>query len=94
MKLNTENDLGKGNVGLRLSNIKEKTCRTKTNKKIFIRKSTTDVKSNFKFLSPDKKVNKFRVSNKFRYKKSHKCLLGIEEEDYKNNNVKIKIFIC
>ena len=94
LKLNTENDLGKGNEGLKVSNKKEKTCRTKTNKKIFIIKSTTDVKSNFKFLSPDKKVNKYRVSNKFRYKKSHKCLLGIEEEDYKNNNVKIKIFIC
>ena len=91
MKLNTENDLGKGNEGLRVSNKKD---RTKTNKKIFIRKSTTDVKPNFKFLSSEKNVNKFRVLNKFKYKKSHNCLLGIEEEDYKNNNIKIKIFIC
>ena len=70
-KLNTEKDIGKPNEGLRISiksNKKQKVLKTKTNKKIITRKSTSDIKSNYKYFSPEK-LNKFRVSNKFKLKK-------------------------
>ena len=93
LKLNTENDFGRVKEGLRISNKKDKLFRTKTNKKIITRKSTSDVKSNYKFFSPDK-FNKFKLSNKYKFKKSHKFLLDIGEEDYINENNNIKIIIC
>ena len=93
-KLNTENNIGGANEGLRISiksNKKQKTLRTKTSKKIITRKSSSDARSKYKFFSPEK-LGKLRVSNKFKLKKIHKYLLDIGEENYNKNN--IKVFIC
>ena len=82
-KLNTENNIGGANEGLRISiksNKKQKTLRTKTSKKIMC-----------KFFSPEK-LAKLRVSNKFKLKKSHKYLLDIGEENYNKNNIKVFIY--